>query len=98
MIIAGITKEVRVEMKHMAKLLPKNVLIEAGKLPRAVKHLDHYQRMRSAYIISGWPGILNYILPYYKPGAKRDEIIEHLNSFTNGSNTSKTETHPDTGG
>ena len=98
MIIAGITKEVRVEMKHMAKLLPKNVLIESGKLPRAVKHLDHYQRMRSAYIIDGWPGILNYILPYYKPGAKRDEIIEHLNSFTNGSNSPQTETPTNKGG
>lgn len=91
MIIAGITKEVRVEMKHMANLLPKNVLIEAGKLPRAVKHLDHYQRMRSAYIISGWPGILNYILPYYKPGAKRDEIIEQLKNLTNGGDTSTAE-------
>lgn len=91
MIIAGITKEVRVEMKHMAKLLPKNVLIEAGKMPQAVKHLDHYQRMRSAYIINGWPGILNYILPYYKPGAERDRISEQLNKLTNGGNTPTSE-------
>jgi hypothetical protein len=91
MIIAGITKEVRVEMKHMAKLLPKNVLIEAGKMPQSVKHLDHYQRMRSAYIINGWPGILNYILPYYKPGTERDRITEQLNKLTNGGKTPTTE-------
>jgi hypothetical protein len=91
MIIAGITKEVRVEMKHISKLLPKNVLIEAGKMPRAVQHLDHYQRMRSAYIIEGWPGILNYILPYYKPGTERDKIIEQLNKLTNGGNTPTSE-------
>jgi hypothetical protein len=91
MIVAGITKEVRVEMKHMAKLLPKNVLIEAGKMPQAVKHLDHYQRMRSAYIINGWPGILNYILPYYKPGTERDRITEQLNKLTNGGDTPTSE-------
>lgn len=87
-----ITKEVQKEIKHVMSMLPKGVIITPNGVAIHAPHVDHYGRIKNAYMKNGWAGFLQYILPYYKEGNEKQRIQTELNRLLNEANNTPTET------
>lgn len=86
-----ITKEVQKEIKHVMSMLPKGVIITPNGVAIHSPHVDHYGRIKNAYIEKGWVGFLEYILPYFKDGNEKQRIKTELNRLINEANNTTTE-------
>lgn len=87
-----ITKEVQKEIKHVCGMLPKGVVIAPNGVAIHAPGVDHYGRIKNAYMERGWAGFLTYILPYYKDGNERKRIETELNRLLNETDNTTTET------
>ncbi len=86
-----ITKEVQKEIKHIMGMLPKGVIITPNGVAIHAPGVDHYGRIKNAYMENGWAGFLAYILPYFKDGKEKERIQTELNRLLNEANNTTTE-------